>query len=148
PSDAIHSPYVVGAGIQIFARSTDSKERMIGWTIESSDPTVFACKARPNGYATGACTGSASSASCSNGDPDTYPGLAVRCDAKKPGVSTLTVKDEHGNPLDSETIEVKAPDRLELLAHGPLIIGRPDREAIETLPRVLIGGTATFLVRY
>src|SRR5258706_6257876 len=40
-SDALHSPYVRGAGMRLYARSGDSNRHMKAWTMESSDPSVF-----------------------------------------------------------------------------------------------------------
>src|SRR5262245_20813570 len=39
--DNLHSPFVRGAGVTVFAHSSNEKESLQGWSIESSDPEVF-----------------------------------------------------------------------------------------------------------
>src|SRR5207244_2867295 len=41
PGDQIHAPYVAGATMTVWAQSTKEKEDTSGWTVESSDPSVF-----------------------------------------------------------------------------------------------------------
>src|SRR5215470_12508302 len=37
----LHTPYVKGAPVTLFVDSSDHKQSLGGWTVESSDPTVF-----------------------------------------------------------------------------------------------------------
>lgn len=39
--DNLHSPYVRGAAVTVFAHSSDDGEDLRGWSVESSDPAVF-----------------------------------------------------------------------------------------------------------
>src|SRR5574337_116252 len=39
--DDLHSPYVRGAKVTLFANSTDDGPSFRGWTIETSAPTIF-----------------------------------------------------------------------------------------------------------
>jgi hypothetical protein len=148
PSDDLHSPYVKGASVRVYARSTDSHEKMIGWTIESSDPTVFALvRLHPNAYATGECTQTGGGISCAGDGSDAYPGLAADFHAAGPGSAVLTVRDGSGAVLDARPVEVAVPDHAVLLAHGALLIGHPEQAPVDE-PRILAGGTATFMVEW
>jgi hypothetical protein len=125
PSDELHLPYVKGARMNIYVRSSDKHVSMDGWTVESSDPQLLAI----------------SGVQRAQGD------LVVAASALEAGTPVLTVKDERGRTLLRRPIDVERPDRVDLLAHAYLIINRPDEARIAE-PRVLQGGTATFLARY
>jgi MYXO-CTERM domain-containing protein len=124
--DNLHSPYVRGAAVTVFAHSSDDKEDLQGWSIESSDPAVF----RIDGPV-------------ASGGRD----LAMRGEAVGEGTAALTLRDPRGHAVGHGVAEVRLPDAIELDAHGSLILGRDD-EARVTEARVLAGGAATYLVRY
>ena len=124
--DNLHSPYVRGAALTVFAHSSDDKEDLQGWSIESSDPAVFRVDA-----------------AVASGGRD----LAVHGEAVGEGTAVLTLRDPHGHAVGHGVAEVRLPDAIELDAHGSLILGRDD-EARVTEARVLAGGAATYLVRY
>lgn len=128
PSDSLHSPYVEGAKLTVFVRSTRSKENYDGWTIESNRPQVFAVQ--PLVYSS---TGS---------------WAAAHAEAMAPGVATLTVRARNGEILSQSDVEVKRPDRIALLAHGLLLVDTPESQAQIPEPRIVEKGMATFLVRY
>jgi hypothetical protein len=123
--DSLHTPYVKGAPVTLFVDSSDDNQRFDGWAVESSDPSVFAI-------------GSTSI----SGQSFVANGVAVGA-----GVADLTIKDEHGEVVGVGTAEVAAPDRIELDAHGYLILGLDDQAPVDEL-RIVEGGTATYLVRY
>jgi MYXO-CTERM domain-containing protein len=125
--DNLHSPYVRGAAVVVFAHSSDNGENLRGWTIESSDPSVFSIE--------GADTTS------------TGRDLVVRGQAVGEGTARLTLRDTGGNAVGHGVAEVLVPDAVEVDAHGSLILGRDDEAAVREA-RVLAGGTATYLVRY
>lgn len=124
--DNLHSPYVRGAAVTVFAHSSDDKENLGSWSIESSDPAVFRI-----------------GEAVTSGGRD----LAVRGEAMGEGTAALTLRDPHGHAVGHGVAEVRLPDAIELDAHGSLILGRDD-EARVTEARVLTGGAATYLVRY
>jgi hypothetical protein len=124
--DNLHSPYVRGAALTVFAHSSDDKEDLQGWSIESSDPAVF----RIDG-------------AVASGGRD----LAMHGEAVGEGTAVLTLRDPRGHAVGHGVAEVRLPDAIELDAHGSLILGRDD-EARVTEARVLAGGAATYLVRY
>jgi hypothetical protein len=124
--DSLHSPYVRGAALTVFAHSSDDKEDLQGWSIESSDPAVF----RIDG-------------AVASGDRD----LAMHGEAVGEGTAVLTLRDPRGHAVGHGVAEVRLPDAIELDAHGSLILGRAD-EARVTEARALAGGAATYLVRY
>jgi hypothetical protein len=120
--DDLHTPYVAGASFTINVNA-DPSVNQGGWTLSSSDPNVMA-------VTSGLVGGSA----------DVL--------AKNPGSATLTVKDESGNVVDTHTISVAIPNRVELFAQGLLLTGATDSEAQVTEASIVEGGEATFLVRY
>jgi hypothetical protein len=124
--DNLHSPYVRGAAVTVFAHSSDEGEDLRGWSIESSDPAVF----RIDG------------AVASDGRD-----LAMRGQAVGEGTAALTLRDARGHAVGHGVAEVRVPDAVELDAHGSLILGRDDEAAVREA-RVLAGGAATYLVRY
>jgi MYXO-CTERM domain-containing protein len=124
--DNLHSPYVRGAAVTVFAHSSDDKEDLRGWSIESSDPAVF----RIDG-------------AVDSGGRD----LAMQGQAVGEGTAALTLRDPRGHAVGHGVAEVRLPDAIELDAHGSLILGRDDEAAVKEA-RVLEGGAATYLVRY
>jgi hypothetical protein len=126
PTDALHSPYVQGAQFAVWV-NTSKKESLRGWHIESNDSSVIAL---------GQGVLSANSET-----------LFHAATAKNAGTTELRVLDGGGGVRHTHAVEVRFPDRLDVLPHGPLLIGR-DGVVSEEHPAVLSGGTATFLVQY
>lgn len=62
------------------------------------------------------------------------------------GDPVVAVVDGGGDVVRRRALPVRVPDRVELLAHGPLIARIPTRPL--TGAEVVVGGTATFLVHY
>ncbi len=123
PSNALHSPYVLGSSMNLFVEVRQGK-RAADWTISSSDPTVLAISPL---------------------DPGTESATA---NAVGEGSAEIIVRDGEQHVLSRQPIEVKKPDRVALLAHGLLIIGRNEGAATQPELRVRTGGTATFLAHY
>lgn len=126
PTDAVHSPYVIGAKFGLWVRTTKD-DKLDGWRLESSDEGVLA-------------VGSAALSQ----DRERFSAAA---DARRAGSVELRVLDSGGSVRHRHTVVVARPDRVDALPHGPLLIGR-DGVASEERPQVLHGGTATFLVQY
>ncbi len=122
PSDSLHSPYVAGAEFSLYAYATDDSEEL-GWTIESAAPDVLRVDRTADGSAEVTATGA--------------------------GQVELSVRDEAGDIVHRADVEVRQPDRADVAAHGPLIVRRPEleRSNLDEV-QVLVGGTATFLVRW
>jgi len=119
PSDDLHLPYVVGTKVRISAsdgRTSDDESR---WTLASSNAAVLSVDSQSHGSA--------------------------QCTAQGAGTATIMVYDEDGDLIHESEIEVAKPNRVQLIPHGPLIIGRGG--AVDDI-RMLQGGTATYLVRY
>ena len=127
PFDSLHSPYVQGSAMSIFVQRSDSRENMVGWTIESEDPSVFTIS------------------DVSNNNKGNFSAVGH---ARSAGFATIVIRDHAGAPQHTRKIEVALPDRVELFAHGLLIIGRDPSEATISEARVQQGGTATYLARY
>jgi hypothetical protein len=125
--DTLHTPYVKGAPVSLIVSSSDEHQDLSGWVVKSSDPTIFRVDAI---------------------EPDAKGGgLTARGVAVGEGTAQLTVFDADGNEVGHGTAEVLAPDRVELDAHGYLILGK-DGDAPVAEARILENGTATYLVRY
>jgi MYXO-CTERM domain-containing protein len=125
--DNLHTPYVRGTKVTVFAHSSDEGHSFAGWTVVSSDPEVF--RVDDNALET---DGRA---------------LASHGQAVGEGTAELRLLDSRGREVGSGLAEVVVPDRVEIAAHGSLILGRED-EAPVTEARVVAQGEATFLVRY
>jgi MYXO-CTERM domain-containing protein len=125
--DELHAPYVQGTKVTLFAHSSDDHPDFRGWSIVSSDPAVFRIdEVTVAGDARG---------------------LTSRGQAVGEGTAELRLVDDRGHEVGHGVAEVVVPDRIELDAHGSLILGRDDEAAV-TEARVLADGEATYLVRY
>jgi hypothetical protein len=127
PSSSMHTPYVAGASMTLYVHSTDDKETMNGWTMESSDTSVFTLETAQH-------------------DKDHH--LWAKAHAGGDGTAQVRVRNAEGNVVLSQPVEVRVPDRVQVMAHGLLIIGKSEDESKVDEVRLLSGGTATFLVRY
>lgn len=125
--DDLHRPYVRGAKVTLFAHSSEDNPDFRGWTIVSSNPSVFRVD--------------------ENVLDAVGTQLSAHGQAVGEGTAELTLLDASGDEVGSATAEVVTPDRVELAAHGSLILGRDD-EAPVNEARVISGGKATYLVRY
>ncbi len=124
PSDTLHTPYVRGTRMTIYANSSDGDQDTTGWWLQSSNPAVVRILSQSGGRA--------------------------ECVAVSAGQAEIRVYESAaaGEPLHTAPVEVRKPDRIELYAHGPLLLGRSEAEARVSKPAILNDGTATFLVRY
>jgi MYXO-CTERM domain-containing protein len=125
PSDSLHTPYVQGASMRVYVQSSHNDD-MTRWTIESSDASVFSV----------------------DGTGMLNKQLYADCTAARAGRVTIIVRDGNKDEQHRATVEVKLPDRIDLMAHGRLMIGRAEKDAVVDELRLRRGGTATFLARY
>lgn len=125
--DDLHVPYVRGAKVTVFAHASDDDVDFAGWSIASTDPGVFRIDD-----------------SAVDGDGDT---LVAHGRAMAEGEAALRLLDHRGREVGRGVAVVRVPDRVELDAHGSLILGRDDEAPVDEA-RVVAGGTATYLVRY
>ncbi|MBX3275596.1 MAG: hypothetical protein KF729_35380 [Sandaracinaceae bacterium] len=123
PSDRLHSPYVAGARFTVYTIGVDREDRE-GWTVASSDESILSVL-------------------------EERTGGEARVRASAPGTVSLILRDERGDEVHRARVEVLQPDRLELVAHGPLLVRRPELQPPSTDElQVLAGGSATFLVEW
>jgi hypothetical protein len=127
PSSVLHTPYAEGASMTFYVHSTDDNEKMEGWTVESSDTSIFTFEA----------------AQRAQDHPLYFVGHAIG-----DGTAALIVRDSSGSVVLHQPVESRLPDRAQLMSHALLILGRSEQEAQVTDVRTLAGGTSTFLVRY
>jgi hypothetical protein len=126
--DNLHTPYVRGAKVTVYAQSNDRDADFSGWSIASSAPGVFRID------------------DSSVADSNVHE-LMARGQAVAEGTAELRLLDDRGREIGHALAEVRLPDRVELEAHGSLILGRDD-EAQVAEARVVAGGEATYLARY
>jgi hypothetical protein len=122
----LHTPYVKGAPVTVFVNGGDDDD-LTGWKVSSSDSSVFAID--------------------SVTVADDRHSIAAKGRAVGEGVAGLIVDDKDGGQVGIEEAEVVAPDRVELDAHGYLILNREPEAYVDDV-RIVAGGTATYLVRY
>lgn len=125
-SDHLNTPYVVGAQFEICA-DTPHKRQLRGTRLQSSNPSVFLV---------------GDSEVSSRGDH-----ICATAEALDSGPVEIQVVDD-GDVIASADLEVFAPDRAELLAAGPILSEQLDDIGHTARPKILEGGTATFLVSY
>lgn len=129
PSNLLHQPYVQGSEMNVYVDHSDNDKDLSGWSLRSADPAIFSIDE-----------------TVFQRFDDNY--FRVHCHANQAGVAVLEVVDNNGRVKHKTTVEVRKPDRVDFLAHGPLLVDRPDLDPLTPSPQVLGGGTATFLVRY
>ena len=121
----LHEPYVRGARFTMWASSDDDGDKVENWAIVSSDPDILVI------------------------DDSTYDGysLGAHVHAVGEGTVDMAVIDDHGTRVGHGLVHVALPDRVELDAHGYLIVG-DDKDAPVPEARIATGDTATYLVKY
>jgi hypothetical protein len=126
--DRLYTPYVAGARMQLFARDVRSRRStdFTGWTLASSDPDVLRIE--------------------STRDDESY--VSAEAIAVGEGDADLLLVDDGGSVVASVDVPVRFPTRIELLAAAAVFLDREDVPAEAHNPQVLVGGEATFLVRY
>jgi hypothetical protein len=123
----LHTPYVKGAPVTLYVDSSDEDEDLSGWTIVSSDASVF----RIDRISV---------------DPDRH-GISATGQAVGEGTAGLVVIDREGNRVGARAAEVLAPGNARLEAHGYLLLDRQGEAPVDEI-RIVQGGTATYLVKY
>jgi hypothetical protein len=120
-ADKLATPYVEGAPVRITV--TGGRDVTI-LELTSTDPDVFRID----------------SASRSSDD------VTLECTAVSAGTATIEAHTLDGKLVDTVSIAVGRPDRVEL--HGPSALSRVDGDDPIEAPAVLLGGEAAFEVRY
>lgn len=126
--DSLHAPYVRGTKTRLWVGSDDKNQDFSGWTIASTDPAVVHVD------------GTIATA-------DTTAGIHAEAQAVGEGECDIVVLDGKASVVGRGHVTVSLPDRVQLDAHGYLIIGRSE-EAPVSEARILEGGEATYLVSY
>lgn len=124
--DQLHTPYVVGADFSLCADSAREGE-LAGMRLRSGDPDRLSVGVTD-----------------ANDDEDQ---ICATVQALEVGEVEVEVVDDD-EVVASVVVEIRAPDRVELLAAGPMLADRPDLDPQVEQPKILDGGTATFLVHY
>lgn len=123
--DKLHSPYVRGTSMWLWATSDDDSDKVQNWSIVTSDPSVLDI------------------------EDQMYDGtsIGVKVVALADGSSDIAVIDDKGERVGHGIAEVALPDRVELDAHGYLIVGQDSRAPVDEA-RIAAGDTATYMVKY
>lgn len=133
PSSALHSPYVQGARFSIYLQADGQASRPgSGWRIESDHPSVLTVE----------------NTVVSQSSDEDHWFLSASVWARGEGATSIVVRNGSGDEVIRAPIEVLQPDRIELLWHGALLVGRPENESAVSDIRVVQNGTATLLARY
>ncbi len=119
------TPYVRGAEVNIRVHNDQGLEDYSGWMVVSNDPDVFRVD-----------------------ELDIDEDLYARCVAEAVGTAQLSVIDKNDELKTSAIIEVAFPDELEVLAHGPQVVDAPELQDSGSVIEILVGGEATFEIRY
>lgn len=121
----LHTPYVRGAELTLWATSDDDNDKVQNWSIVSADPSILEI------------------------EDQMYDGtsLGAKVLALGEGAVDVAVIDDHGTRVGHGLVSVALPDRVELEAHGYLIVG-DDAQAPVPEARIAQNDTATYLVRY
>lgn len=124
----LHTPYVVGSDVRLHV-SRHRSATVAGWRVDADDPGVF--QVLPG----------------VTGDDEN---LYVMAHAVGAGQTRLRIYDESGHGIARRDIVVEQPDRIELVPAGLIKVRGDDAPAVDPARpvRVLVGGTATFEVRY
>ena len=124
----LHTPYVVGAKMTIMV--THGGDSVVGWKVESTDSSVI-----------------------SVGQEKPYEDrntLYVPIEAVSPGTADLRILNNADKLVTTRTVQVEAPDRIELVHAGLKKIMKQDAPVLtggDTV-QILIRGTGTFEVLY
>lgn len=122
PAHSLHSPYVAGADFDVYAIGVDDEE---GWRITTSDPAML------------------------HVDSGGLDGDAAAVTATGAGAVDLILTNDRDREVHRAPVDVLAADRADLIAHGPLILERPELQPETTEEiQVLVGGSGTFLVEW
>ncbi|MEZ4450956.1 MAG: hypothetical protein R3B09_15855 [Nannocystaceae bacterium] len=133
----LHAPYLLGAGFAFLVRDPLRTATFEGWTVEAEDPTI----AEVTEVVVFEYPASL------RREELTKPALFAGVEAVGVGHTTLLFRDGRGRVRAEAPFEVAAPTRVQYLPAAPLLVAPETREEVET-PKILSGGTATFLVRY
>lgn len=127
--DELGSPYVLGARVTVHANHSECEDGERSLELSSADESVLAAEPLDAGS-----TGKSS--------------RTFR--AERAGTTDLVVKDraESSEEVHRAGVEVVAPTRVALVAHGPAIVGRADLAAVDEEVRVVAGGTVTLAADY
>lgn len=140
--DRLHGPYVAGSSFNIYVYDATGDNDLDGWRLESQNPEVLEIVQQ---Y----IEQDDLDESDRNKDEDDV--IVAQVFAAGEGTAILEVYDDRGDFVRAAEVEVLQPDRLELRAAGPLFVNH-EREVVPSLvdasPKLLSGGTATFLVEW
>lgn len=117
---------VLGTSTQIYLYGRESFD---GWTFEVEDEGVLLVQQVIV-------------------DPDGSDYIELSVEAVGTGATYLVAVNPAGVVKGEARVEVALPNRVELMAAGPLLAGLGDREAFTDSPQILAGGMATFEVHY
>ena len=139
--DVLHGPYVAGASFEIYAYDITEDNALDDWTVRSLDPDVIVVE----------------SVEIKRDDLDPNDDRNVKTDilvarvtTTGPGTGTLEIVNRYDNVVRDAQVSVMQPDRLELRAAGPLFLGGESGvpSLVDSSPKVMAGGQATFLIQW
>lgn len=128
--DELAPRLVEGAELVISVDRRGLRDDVSAWRLVSSDPSVLQVTPQPQDP---------------EADTDTLTYDAV---ALASGAVELTVLDDRGEVRDAASVLVKRPDALGFFSRVHALAGEPLEVGVDAPPQVVVGGEATFEVRY
>lgn len=140
--DRLHGPYVAGSSFTIYVYDTTNDNDLDGWRLESQSPEVLEITEQ---YV------DQDDLDGTDKSKDESDVIVAKVHAAGEGTAILEVYDDRGEFVRATEIQVMQPDRLELRAAGPLFVNQAGEvipSLVDSTPKLLSGGTATFLVEW
>jgi MYXO-CTERM domain-containing protein len=140
--DRLHGPYVAGSSFVIFVYDVSEDNDLDGWRLESQNPEVLEITEQ---------TVDQDDLDEKDKSKDESDVIVAQVTAVGEGTAILEVYDDKGDFVRATEVEVMQPDRIELRAAGPLFLNREGEvvpSLVDSTPKLLSGGTATFLVEW
>lgn len=139
--DRLHGPYVAGASFRIYVYDVTDEHDLDGWRVVSRNPEVLDIVEQ---YVE---QDDLDEDDKSNDESDV---IVSQVYAAGEGTAILEVYDDNDDFVRATEVEVMQPDRIVLRAAGPLFVEREDvvPSLVDDTPKLLSGGTATFLVEW
>lgn len=140
--DRLHGPYVAGASFSIHVYDVTDDNDLDGWRIESQNPEVLEIVEQ---YV------EQDDLDDDDKSDDENDVIVAKVHAAGEGTAIIEVYDDSGDFVRATEVEVMQPDRIELRAAGPLFVNQEGEvvpSLVDSTPKLLSGGTATFLVEW
>lgn len=139
--DKLNSPYVAGASFTIYVYDAREDANLDGWELRTSEPGIIEIDEQ---------FVQRDDVDDSDKSDNKSDVLTAKVFAASPGAVVLELYDHRGDYVRGAEVEVMQPDRIEMLAAGPLFLD--DEDAVPSLvddtPKLIADGRATFQIQW